>query len=322
MHFARKPTPHAWHKGAIVNTDSLSLFVALYQERTIAKASARSFLTPQGANRALKALESELGCPLFERTSVGLKPTAAGERFYIFAEQGLREISWLRDDISRLAAQDKPSVRVGLEPDLLSAVGIETLDSFSQSRLDVSLEMSEMTERQLIERLASGGLDCGFVVLPLSDERFETECLASEGTYILAHGGFFPKESSTVGIEDLKGVPLVLVDQTFKARRRFDEQCRAAGFEPTVVFSSNDKSLAYSVVRSGKACTIVADHERKRIDLAGLEAIPLRGDQWAFGLAMPCDREASSHVLAFERHVRCRFSKTETNEQGTGNPSR
>ena len=309
-------------KGTIVNTDSLSLFVALYQERTIAKASARSFLTPQGANRALKALESELGCPLFERTSAGLKPTAAGERFYTFAEQGLREISWLREDISRLAVQGKPSVRVGLEPDLFSAVGIETFDSFSQSHLDVSLETYEMTERQLIERLASGGLDCGFVVLPLNDERFETERLASEGTYILGRSGFLPKESSSVRIENLKGIPLVLVDQTFKARRRFDEQCRAAGFEPRVVFSSNDKSLAYSVVRSGKACTIVADHERERIDLTGLKAIPLCDDQWAFGFATPCDREASPHVLAFEHHVRCRFCGTETSEQGVGNSSR
>ena len=293
-----------------MNTDSLALFVALYQERTIAKASARAFLTPQGANRALRSLETELGAALFERTSAGLKPTPAGERFYLFAEQGLRELSWLREDIDRLAAQDGPTVRVGLEPDLFSAVGIETFDSFSEAHPGTGLEMHEMSERRLAERLASGGLDCGFAVLPLESERFEALPLGSEQTYVLAREGFFAgREPSCpeLAVEDLRDMPLVLVDQAFKARRSFDARCRAAGFEPRVAFSSNDKSLTYSAVRSGKACTTVAEHERRRIDLAGLAAIPLRGDRWAFGLALPCEKARPAHVEAFVRHVEAAF---------------
>lgn len=287
-----------------MNTDALSLFAALYQERSIARAAARTFLTPQGANRALKALESELGATLFERTSAGLRPTEAGERFNAFAEQGLRELAWLREDIGRLSAQTKPTVRVGMEPDLLSAVGMEAFESFSAARPDVALEMHEMPDHELAERLASGGIDCGFAVLPLADERFETFALASERTYVLTRAGLFCAGRPAVGVADLRGVPLVVVDRSFKARRAFDDHCREAGFEPSVLFASNDKSLTYSAVRSGRACTVIAEHELRQLDLAGLDAVELAGDRWAYGLALARGKALPAHVEAFVSHMR------------------
>ena len=50
----------------------------------------------------IKALETELGCPLFDRHSRGVTPTLAGERLLPYA----RRVAWLLADATRAARDD------------------------------------------------------------------------------------------------------------------------------------------------------------------------------------------------------------------------
>ena len=60
--------------------ESLELFIAVAQCGSVSVAAQRRFISQQGASKAIRSLEQELGCTLFERTRGGLQLTPVGER--------------------------------------------------------------------------------------------------------------------------------------------------------------------------------------------------------------------------------------------------
>ena len=65
----------------------LEIFLAIAHEKSIAKASKRLYMTPQGISKVVKNLEQEMNCRLFMRSSFGMLLTESGERFLEYAEK-------------------------------------------------------------------------------------------------------------------------------------------------------------------------------------------------------------------------------------------
>lgn len=61
-----------------MQTNYLRHFIAVAEKGTISAAAASCFITPQGLSRSISALESELGCPIFEKSYKGMALTEFG----------------------------------------------------------------------------------------------------------------------------------------------------------------------------------------------------------------------------------------------------
>lgn len=64
--------------------------MAVVQEKSIARASKRLYMTPQGISKIVRNLEAEMDCRLFTRESTGMALTESGERFLEYAKRILR----------------------------------------------------------------------------------------------------------------------------------------------------------------------------------------------------------------------------------------
>lgn len=64
--------------------------MAVVQEKSIARASKRLYMTPQGISKIVRNLEAEMDCRLFTRESTGMALTERGERFLECAKRILR----------------------------------------------------------------------------------------------------------------------------------------------------------------------------------------------------------------------------------------
>lgn len=276
-----------------MNIDSLTLFVEMYRKGSIARAAEACFMTPQGANRALRGFEAELGCDLFVRTSAGLKPTENGDRFYAFAASTSRSWAELKEVVRLSGLSDANWLHLGFEPDLLSVM-LPVLEAFRRSYPSIELRYSDMSEQGLIDGLRTGALDFGFAVLPVAEKDMETVFLGSEQLYVLMGEDHPAAGSSSLPFTHFDGEPLVLVDRGFKARRAFDALCEQTSIVPLMSVSSNDKSFTYDLVRRGQASTIVAEHERARLEMPGIVAVPLEGGRWDYGICFSRDRGISA----------------------------
>jgi len=70
---------------------SIEYFVAVAEEQHVGRAAARFHMSQPPLTRQIRALEDELGAPLFERHARGMRLLPAGERLLGHARAILRE---------------------------------------------------------------------------------------------------------------------------------------------------------------------------------------------------------------------------------------
>ena len=70
----------------------LKQFVAVYDEQNISRAAERSFVSQPALSNAVRQLEDELGCLLFNRSKRGVIPTIEAEQLYPMALRMIGEL--------------------------------------------------------------------------------------------------------------------------------------------------------------------------------------------------------------------------------------
>ena len=96
----------------------LEIFLAIAHEKSIAKASKRLYMTPQGISKVVKNLEQEMNCRLFMRSSFGMLLTESGERFLEYAEKDTKSYYNVKNDI--LHIEQRRNLRL-VTPDCITA---------------------------------------------------------------------------------------------------------------------------------------------------------------------------------------------------------
>ena len=93
--------------------ETLRYFVELARSKSFYAAAKHLYISQQGLNKAVTALETELGVKLVERSRRGVRLTGAGEAFLAHAETMLEEYSDLLDELyaeNRYAATEDTSI--------------------------------------------------------------------------------------------------------------------------------------------------------------------------------------------------------------------
>lgn len=119
----------------------LRYFVAVADERHVGRAAARLHMTQPPLSRAIKALETELGAVLLNRTSAGVTPTAAGAILYDEARTLLEQSEKIRARVS--AAAGPATITVGVLADSADQVGTHLAADFRQRHPTVQVHIRE-----------------------------------------------------------------------------------------------------------------------------------------------------------------------------------
>ena len=106
----------AHHLRTRLKISHLVMLEAIEREGSIHKAASARGVSQPGVTKSLKALEAAVGCPLFERTSTGLKATAVGKEMIEIARGMLRDIDRTAVQIASVAEGRKGLLRIGSIP--------------------------------------------------------------------------------------------------------------------------------------------------------------------------------------------------------------
>ncbi len=89
---SRASAPGSALTSPAVSLTHIQSFVAVAEEGHVGRAAHRLHLTQPPLSRHILSLEEELGTPLFERTSRGMRLLPAGEAFLLHARRILAEV--------------------------------------------------------------------------------------------------------------------------------------------------------------------------------------------------------------------------------------
>lgn len=145
-----------------MNLNQFLYFKTIVQANSIVLASERLFITPQALSKSIKLLEQELGASLFSRTNRGIILTKDGEYVLQIADKMLG----LMHDLKHYFRSQSPvdisgTICIMSPPHISEQFLAKTTSYFIKNYPDVSLNITEGTETQILSCLSKKKIDIG-----------------------------------------------------------------------------------------------------------------------------------------------------------------
>jgi len=152
---------------------SLRLFVAVCQERNIARAAEREFIVPSAISRRIGEIESIIGLPIIHRESRGISVTPVGETVLRYAQAVISNIEAMAAELSQFSSGAKGKVR--LVGNLSSIVQFlpEDIAAFQRLFPDVDIDLEEQTSVNVMRSIKEHAADIGICNTIAGADQFE-----------------------------------------------------------------------------------------------------------------------------------------------------
>lgn len=230
-------------------------------ERNFSRAAEKLHVAQPSLSQQLSKLEKELGVMLFQRNTSSVELTHAGERFVEQAESILAAVELLRQEMSDISQLRTGRVVVGSMPITGAHLLPHVLPVFKQNYADIEISLLEDSSMNLEKLTAGGQTDLSLLSLPLEIPTLAYEVLGEERIDLAVPPDHPLASRKAEGIrttlEELKDEPFIVLKEGQGFRKMTMELCREAGFEPKIVFQSNNMETIQSLVATGMGVTLV-----------------------------------------------------------------
>lgn len=185
---------------------SLAAFEASARHLSFKHAALELNVTPGAVSRQIKALEADIGVPLFQRVHRGVVLTADGNTLYNILAQGFSQISQTYQDIRN--KERRASVTIGATTAFASLWLMPRLGTFARAHQEITLNhviadrVHELRTSEVDIRVRYGkGVWPDEQAVKLFDDRIYPVC-----------GPEFARMHPAASLEELAALPLLVMD--------------------------------------------------------------------------------------------------------------
>lgn len=265
-------------RGATYN--QLMIFQAIVQEGSIRGAARKLEIAPPTASQALKALEANLGLPLFLRTTRSMELTEAGQLLYDNTTSAVSVLNQALESVHDLHNEPTGKVRITLPRFvcqwLLQPVYAEFCQRYPQLQLEVST--SDATVNLINDGFDVGirfgdRLEEGMVAQPLTAPL--QEAIFASPAYIARHG--LPQTPDELASHQRIQYRFITANKFAPTVLQNGEQRMEVAMATALVVNDTDMVVDAACKGLGIGCMIrpiVAQH------LASGELAPVLEDYW------------------------------------------
>lgn len=238
----------------------LGYFVAVAETRHFTHAAELMRVAQPSLSKQIRALERELGSPLFSRARGNITLTPAGEALLPLAKRILADVDTARLEVQELAGLRSGRVRLGATPSLCGGLVADVLARFHATYPGVALQVEEGGSRDLVRDLTRGELDIALVILPLhqGETALDAMPILRENLVVAsASDGPAPTAGTHMLISGLREHSLVMFRSGYDLRDATLAACRQAGFEPDFSVEGGEMDAVLRFVEAGLGVAVV-----------------------------------------------------------------
>jgi DNA-binding transcriptional LysR family regulator len=288
-----------------MNEQHLRCIISVAKNKSISKASQELFISQPALSKTLEKIETQLGTPLFLRTTYGMELTPIGKEVLPMAQSMLKSIENHLDIIHSIVNARKSYITITFEYSfLMHFIPIDL--SLRSGEYSVDFTISDGV-KELQDQLREGMTDIGFChrqTLESPDLNYIP--IISESLFVLMNRGHPLSTFSELHISDLKGVPQLCPTVNGSNMPNIVGAFISEGFYPNYVFSSNDLDILIRNVRAGVGVYVASQHAATDDDII---AVPLIHENLSLELGFLVKPNCSDLIRGFIRTVQDRYQR-------------
>lgn len=232
-------------------------FVKIVEAGSFSRASALIFVAQPALSHQIAELEEELGVVLLHRNARGVRPTVAGEALYAEACAILRQVEKLPDIVrSAGGGEAAGTVSLGMSSTLASFLAGPFMEACKVALPRVGLSFVSEDSMSLKTRIDGHTLDLAVIFEAEPMPGLMRAALFRQRLYLVDRHAM-PGNPSSVELQQLGGLPLILPIQHNSVRRQLDRLFASAGITPNIVTETNILSTMLAAVHAGMGATIL-----------------------------------------------------------------
>lgn len=214
----------------------LHYFSVVAEELNFTRAAKRLCMSQPPLSNQIKALEEELGTPLFLRGGRTLQLTEAGKVLYRRASQLLDLAERTQEEVSSLAMGLSGTLCLGSVAGLAPFLAARWLAGFREEYPLVRFEIVNGSSDDIIDQIQRGYIELGLIAAPYDDEHLEGIPVGDEPwcAIMSRRNPLAAEPEKPLPLKELAGQPLIVPHR----RSRVDEirsWFQQAGAEPTII---------------------------------------------------------------------------------------
>ncbi|MBI1959181.1 MAG: LysR family transcriptional regulator [Candidatus Rokubacteria bacterium] len=212
-----------------MNLHHLRIFYTVAQRRSITAAAEDLLLSQPAVSLQLKALEKELGMPLFQRGGSKLALTQAGEVLYRSAVSILHAKEEVERSIGELRDGTKGRLILGAGTTGGMYVLPRIVQAYKGLWPETEIVFHIGNTDHILEKLLENVVDMGLVGGPIDDRRFVVEPVCPDELVLIAAPTHPIVSLGKVTLKDLAGLPFIVPEAGSRTRQLVERNFRDAG---------------------------------------------------------------------------------------------
>ncbi|MEU6330849.1 LysR family transcriptional regulator [Streptomyces sp. NPDC047049] len=254
----------------------MEYLVEVVERESFTRAAEALHVTQSALSHQIKALEREVGGPLLERMTRGVRLTVMGRAYFPHAELAVRSARQARR--AALAAGGAHSGELHIATVHAQAIGVlpEVCARWAREHPGVRLVLHEYaTTEELAEQMARGVADMALGPPPRDWPGPVTAVGEERMVLVVPHGDPLAARES-VRLAELADRPWVRcsLEPVVGGRRWLDLECERAGFTPRTAVRTQHSSTAVRMAAAGVGVLLTAAHELRGLDCASVPTDP------------------------------------------------
>jgi DNA-binding transcriptional LysR family regulator len=260
---------------AMLDLRRLTVLQAVAREGSFSAAARALDYTQPAVSHHIARLEEEVGTALLHRTPRGVRLTEAGEALVLHADAVLTRIAAAQEQVAEIAGLRSGRVRVAAFPSGSATIFPAAVRSLRGSNPGIRVSLIEAEPPEALELLRTGEVDLALTFgYPESDP---------PGGGELEFEPLFDDELVLVTASTAKAKRTRLADFKDEAWIAGCERCRAhllhlaaeAGFDPQIVYATDDYVTVQSLVAAGLGVTVLPSLALRAHRRPDVRVIPL-----------------------------------------------
>jgi LysR family nitrogen assimilation transcriptional regulator len=234
----------------------LYYFVKIVEAGSFSQAARTIHVAQPALSQQIAELEASLGVPLLQRSARGVRPTAAGQKFYDEASSILRKYENILGLVRSSTGDIEGRVSMGMPASLSTTLVGPFIEACRASYPKVTLKFIDGDSEFLREEVEKSKLD---LALAYEDEFFPIvfrRPLFRQNHYLISSKRSAHTATGTISLKEVAEIPLVLPGRLNARREVIERTFAEAGLSLNLAAEAVTVSSEFSAVRSGAGSTI------------------------------------------------------------------